>query len=112
MKGDVAKPKQDAVLLKDMSHRSAKRRPGKLNEREHGIYMTEAEENFNIGENQEMNRRSESAIACVCFSVFNKQNQTGGISLAREMVSGRGRLFYGFSHISLASPLRDFMPPY
>jgi hypothetical protein len=45
-----------------MPHRDAKRRPGKLNEREHGVYMTEAEENFNIGEKPEMNSEFESAI--------------------------------------------------
>ncbi len=55
--GDVAKPKRDAVLFKDMPHRNAEWRPGKLNEREHGVYMTEAEGNFNIAEILAMNRR-------------------------------------------------------
>jgi hypothetical protein len=64
VKGDVAKPNRDVVLFEDVPHRDTERRPGKLDEREHGVYMTEAEENFNIGENSEMNRRSESAIAC------------------------------------------------
>lgn len=45
--GDVAKAKRDAVLFKDMPYRDAKRRPGELDEREHGVYMTEEEENFN-----------------------------------------------------------------
>ncbi len=56
MIGDVAQPKRDAIPSEDMSHREAKRRPGKLDEREHGVYMTEAEENFNIEENQETSR--------------------------------------------------------
>ena len=60
---DIAQPKRDGIPFKDMSHGNAERRPGKLNEREHGVYMTEAERNFNIGENPELNRRSESAIA-------------------------------------------------
>ena len=42
MKGDVAQPKRDAVLSEDMPHGDTERRPGKLNEREHGVYMTEA----------------------------------------------------------------------
>lgn len=49
--GDVAQPKRDAVPFKDMSQGNAERRPGKLNEREHGVYMTEGEGNFNNGEN-------------------------------------------------------------
>ena len=57
---DIAQPKRDGVLFKDMSHGNAERRPGKLDEREHGVYMTEAEGNFNIGEYPEMNWRSES----------------------------------------------------
>ena len=65
MIGDVAQPKWDAAPFKDMPHGDAERRPGKLDEREHGVYMTEAEENFNIGEKPEMNRQSESAIACM-----------------------------------------------
>lgn len=47
MKGDVAQPKRDGIPFKDMPHGDAERRPGKLNEREHGVYMTEAERNFN-----------------------------------------------------------------
>lgn len=62
---DIAQPKWDGIPFKDMPHGDAKRRPGKLDEREHGAYMTEVEENFNIGENPVMNRRSESAIACI-----------------------------------------------
>ena len=65
VKGDVAQTKRDAVPFKDMSYGNAERRPGKLDEREHGVYMTEAEENFNIGEYPEMCRQSESAIPCV-----------------------------------------------
>ena len=61
---DIAQPKRDGIPFKDMPHGDAKRRPWKLNEREHGVYMPEAEGNFNIGENLKMNRRSESAIAC------------------------------------------------
>ena len=53
MIGDVAQPKRDGIPFKDMPHGDAERRPGKLNEREHGSYMTEAEGNFNIGENPE-----------------------------------------------------------
>jgi hypothetical protein len=41
-------------------HRNAEWRPGKLDECEHGVYMTEAEKNFNIVEYPEMNWRSES----------------------------------------------------
>ena len=65
MIADVAQPKRDAVPFEDMPHRDAKRRPGKLNEREHGVYMTEVEGNFNIGGNPETYRRPESAILCV-----------------------------------------------
>ncbi len=60
--GEIAKPKRDAVPFKDMSHGDAEWRPRKLDEREHGVYMTEAGRNFNAGENQEINRRPESAI--------------------------------------------------
>ena len=42
--GDVAQTEQDAVLFQDMPHRDAERRPGKLDEGEHGVYMTEADE--------------------------------------------------------------------
>jgi hypothetical protein len=59
---DVAQPKRDAAPFKDVPHGDAERRPRKLDEREHGVYMTEEEENFNIDENPEMNRRSESVI--------------------------------------------------
>ena len=52
VKGDVAKPNRDVVLFEDVPHRDAERRPGKLDEREHGVYMTEADENFNIGERE------------------------------------------------------------
>ena len=65
MKGDVAKTKRDAVPFKDMPHGDAERRPGKLNEREHGAYMPEAEGNFNSMENLKMNRQSESAVAWI-----------------------------------------------
>lgn len=63
MKGDIAQTKRDAVLFNAMPHGDTEWRPGKLDEREDGSYMTEAERNFNIGEKPEMNRRSESAIA-------------------------------------------------
>ncbi len=63
MIGDVAQPKRDAVPFKDMSHGNAERRPRKLNEREHGVYMTEAEGNFNVGEKPEMNPQFKTAIA-------------------------------------------------
>ena len=52
MIGDVAQPKRDAIPFKDVPRGNAERRPGKLNEREHGVYMTEAEGNFNIEEVQ------------------------------------------------------------
>jgi len=58
MIGDVAQPKRDAVPFKDVPHRDAKRRPGKLNEREHGVYMTEVQKYFNINEKPKINRRS------------------------------------------------------
>ena len=61
--GDVAQPKRDAVPSEDMPHGDAERRPGKLNEREHGVYMTETDRNFNIRDRLEMKWRSESAIA-------------------------------------------------
>ena len=54
MIGDVAQPKWDAVPFKDVPHGDAKRRPGKLNERKHGTYMTEAGENCNIRGNPVM----------------------------------------------------------
>lgn len=59
---DIAQPKRDAVPFKDMPRCDAKRRPGKLNEREHGVYMPEVEGNFNIVRISAMNRRSGSAI--------------------------------------------------
>jgi hypothetical protein len=62
---DMAQPKWDIVPFEDMSHGDAERRPGKLDKREHGVYMPEAERNFNIEENPKMNRRSESVIACI-----------------------------------------------
>ena len=65
MKGDVAKTKRDAVPLKDMPHGDAERRPGKLNEREHGAYMPEAGKKFNGVESLKMNRQSESAVAWI-----------------------------------------------
>jgi hypothetical protein len=58
VKGDVAKAKRNAIPFKNMPRSDAERRPGKLNEREHGAYMTEAEENFNIGGNTESTRDS------------------------------------------------------
>ena len=68
MKGNVLKTKRDAVPFKDMSHSNAERRPGKLDEREHGVYMTEAEENFNIEEIQkptgDPNRPSHVVLFC------------------------------------------------
>ena len=67
VKGDVAKAKRNAVLFKDTPHGNAERRPLKLNEREHGVYMPEAEESFNIGGKLEMNRRSASVIAWQTF---------------------------------------------
>jgi hypothetical protein len=63
VKGDVAQTKRDAVPFKDMPHGNAERRPRKLNERKHGVYMTEAEGNFNIGEKPEMNPQFKTAIA-------------------------------------------------
>ena len=47
VKGDVAKAKRNAVLFKDVPHGDTERRPGKLDEREHGVYMPEAERKFN-----------------------------------------------------------------
>ena len=61
VKGDVAKAKRNAVLFKDVPHGDTERRPGKLNEREHGVYMTEAGRNFNGEEDLEMDWRSESS---------------------------------------------------
>jgi hypothetical protein len=58
MKRNIAQTKRDAVSFKDMPCRDAERRPRKLNEREHGVYMPEAEGNFNIGEKPEMNPHS------------------------------------------------------
>ena len=75
---DIAQPKRNGVLFKDMSHRDAKRRPGKLNEREHGVYMTEAEGNFNIGEYPEMCRRSESVIKFRSLLVWMRRESNGG----------------------------------
>ena len=56
VKGDVFQTKRDAVPFKDMPHGDAERRPGKLDEREHGVYMTEAGEKFNGEENLNMTR--------------------------------------------------------
>ena len=53
---DIAQPKRDGIPFKDMPHGDAKRRPWKLNEREHCFYMTEAERNFNIVRISAMNR--------------------------------------------------------
>ncbi len=47
VEGDVAKAKWDAVPFKDMAHSDAERRPRKLDEHEHGVYMTEAGRKFN-----------------------------------------------------------------
>jgi hypothetical protein len=63
VKGDVPKTKRDAVQPEDVSHGDAEWRPRKLNERKHGVYMTEAEGNFNIGEKPEMNPQFKTAIA-------------------------------------------------
>lgn len=63
VKGDVFQAKRDAVLFKDMSHGDAERRPRKLDEREHGSYMTEAERKFNSGGMSERNWRFESVTA-------------------------------------------------
>jgi hypothetical protein len=54
--------KQDVISLKDMPYRDAERRPGKLNQGKHGVYMTEAKGNFKIEGKAAMKRRSESAI--------------------------------------------------
>ena len=60
MKGDIFQTKRDVVLLKDMPHGDAERRPRKLDEREHGSYMTEAKRKFN-GRHLKMNRRSDQS---------------------------------------------------
>ena len=62
---DIAQPKRDAVPFKDMPQGNAERRPGKLDEREHGVYMTEVQKNFNIVRISAMNWRSRSVIACM-----------------------------------------------
>ena len=66
--GNVAKPKRDVVPFKDVPHGDAEWRPGKLDEREHGVYMTEAEKNFNIEEIQkptgDPNRLSHVVLFC------------------------------------------------
>ena len=78
VKGDVAQPKRDVAPFKDMPHRNAEWRPGKLNEREHGVYMTEAERNFNIGENPEMNRRSDQSSHGGLLFGWMKRESNGG----------------------------------
>ena len=61
MIGDVAQPKRDAISSEDMSHGDAERRPGKLDECEHGVYITEAERKFNSRQNLKMAGPSEQS---------------------------------------------------
>ncbi len=70
MIGDVAQAKWDAMLFQDMPHRDAERRPGKLDQGEHGVYMTEARGKFKIEGSAAMIRRSESAIAWVDIACY------------------------------------------
>jgi hypothetical protein len=65
MKRNIAQTKRDAISFKDVPHGDAEWRPRILDEREHGVYMTEAEENFNIGEKPEMNPQFKTAIAYI-----------------------------------------------
>ena len=62
VKGDIFQTKRNVVPFKDMPHGDAERRPGKLDEREHGAYMTEEGRKFNSRQNLKMNRQSRSAI--------------------------------------------------
>ena len=45
MVGDIMKPKRNTMACQDVSERDAEGGPGKLDEGEHGAYMTEAERN-------------------------------------------------------------------
>ena len=65
VEGNVAQLERNVMAFQDVPDRDAERRPGKLNERKHGVYMTEAGGNFNVGKKPEMNRQSKSAIACM-----------------------------------------------
>lgn len=54
--GDVAQAKPDAVLFKHMPHRDAERRPGKLDQGEHGVYMPEERGKFKTGRDRRPDR--------------------------------------------------------
>lgn len=62
VEGNIAQPKLYVISFKDMPHSDAERRPGKLNEREHGVNMMEAESNFNIMRISAVDQRPRSVI--------------------------------------------------
>jgi hypothetical protein len=78
MAGDVVEAKWNAMAREKMPDRDAEGGPRKLDEGEHGVYMTEARRNFEIEEVATMNQQCESVISWgVCLCLKGKVNNSG-----------------------------------